>query len=146
VLKLSALLAAISVGFMVWCLVEAISTAGPRIRNLPKAAWILVILFLPLVGSIAWLVGGRPPATAARTSATPGPDRATRADARNPAEEAADFSTRIRERAEEQRRRYEQQKKKDEDQDRAQDRAQHQDEDKDKPEADKPEADTPEPG
>ena len=69
----------------------------------------------------------RPPATA------PGPDRATRADARNPAEEAADFSTRIRERAEEQRRRYEQQK---------------QDKDKpeaDKPEAEKPEADTPEP-
>jgi hypothetical protein len=130
---------------MVWCLVEAISTAGPRIRNLPKAAWILVILFLPLVGSIAWLVGGRPPAAAAHTGATPGPDRATRADARNPAEEAADFSTRIRERAEEQRRRYEQQKKKkDEDRDRDQD--QDQNRDRDKPEADKPEADTPEPG
>lgn len=126
-LKFSALLAAISVGLMVWCLVEAISTAGHRIRNLPKVAWILLILLVPVIGSIAWLVGGRPSAAPARTGGTPGPDRATRADARNPAEEAADFSTRIRERAEEQRRRYEQQKK-----------------DREQPE--KPEADTPEQG
>ena len=118
-LKLVALLAVVSVGFTVWCLVELISTDRTRIRGLPKVAWILVILFLPLVGGIAWLLGGR---SIAVTRATPGPDRATRKDASNPAEEAADFSTRIRERAEEQRRRYEQQKK---------------DEDKDKPEADK---------
>lgn len=127
-LKLSALLAAISIGFMVWCLVEAISTSGHRIRNLPKVAWILVILFLPLVGSVAWLIGGRPSNAAASAATTPGPDRATRADARNPAEEAADFSTRIRERAEEQRRRYEQQKK-----------------NKEHPETEQPEADTPDP-
>ena len=39
------------------------------------------------------------------------------ADRRNPAEEAADFATRIRERAEEQRRRYEAQKKMDQERD-----------------------------
>lgn len=129
-LKFSALLAFIILGFMVWCLVEAISTDGRRIRNLPKVAWVLLILFLPLVGGIAWLLGGRPSAVVA-TAGTPDPDRATRADSRNPAEEAADFSTRIRERAEEQRRRYEQQKKKDAD--------------KQKPEADQPEAGTEQP-
>lgn len=116
-LKFSALIAFIGLGFMVWCLVDAISTDGRRIRNLPKVAWVLLILFLPLVGSIAWLLGGRPSAAAELAGATPGPDLATRADSRNPAEEAADFSTRIRERAEEQRRRYEQQKKKDADKD-----------------------------
>lgn len=109
-LKLAGLLAVISVGFTVWCVVEAIFADGHRLRRLPKAAWILLILFLPLVGSIAWLLAGRPTA-AANAAATPAPDRATR-DATNPAEEAADYSTRIRERAEEQRRRYEAQKKK----------------------------------
>ncbi len=108
--KLAALLAVVSVGFTVWCLVEVISTDRTRIRSLPKVAWILLVLFLPLVGGVAWLLGGR---SSAVTQVTPGPDRATRKDASNPAVEAADFSTRIRERAEEQRRRYEQQKKKD---------------------------------
>jgi hypothetical protein len=117
VLKFSALLAVISVGLTVWSLVEAISADGHRIRNLPKVAWILLILLLPLAGSIAWLLGGRPSAAAARAAATPGLDQTTRADRRNPAEEAADFSTRIRERAEEQRRRYEAQKKKDQEKD-----------------------------
>lgn len=112
VLKFAGLLAVISVGFTVWCLVEAISTDGHRIRRLPKVVWILLILFLPLVGSIGWLMLGRPVAADAGEQ-TPGPDRATRADSRNPAEEAADFSTRIRERAEQQRRRYEQQQNKD---------------------------------
>lgn len=116
-LKFSALLGVISVSLMVWCVVEAISADGHRIRNLPKVAWIILILFLPLAGSIAWLLGGRPTAVAARADATPGPDRTTRADRRNPAEEAADFATRIRERAEEQRRRYEAQKKMDQEQD-----------------------------
>lgn len=121
-LKFSALLAVISVGLTVWCLVEAISADRHRIRNLPKVAWILLILF-PLAGGIAWLLGGRPSAAAAPAGATPGLDRTTRADRRNPAEEAADFSTRLRERAEEQRRRYEAQKKMD------------QEKDKDKPDA-----------
>jgi len=117
VFKFSALLGVISVSLMVWCLVEAISADGHRIRNLPKVAWIILILFLPLAGSIAWLLGGRPSAAAAAAGATPGLDRTTRADRSNPAEEAADFSTRIRERAEEQRRRYEAQKKKDQEKD-----------------------------
>ena len=115
--KFSALLGVISVGLMVWCLVEAISADGHRIRNLPKVAWILLILFFPLAGSIAWLLGGRPTAAADRAGASPDPDRTTRADRRNPAEEAADFSTRTRERAEEQRRRYEAQKKMDQEKD-----------------------------
>ncbi|MDQ2796670.1 MAG: PLD nuclease N-terminal domain-containing protein, partial [Actinomycetota bacterium] len=31
-----------------------------QVRNLPKFAWILVVLFLVDVGSIAWLPAGRP--------------------------------------------------------------------------------------
>ena len=45
---------------MIYCLIEAISTDESVVRNLPKFAWVLLILFFPLVGSIAWLIAGRP--------------------------------------------------------------------------------------
>lgn len=48
---------------MIYCLIEAISTDESVVRNLPKVAWVLLILFFPLVGSIAWLVAGRPQRT-----------------------------------------------------------------------------------
>jgi hypothetical protein len=50
----------IEVGLLVFCLIEAIQTPSDEIRNLPKGLWILLIVFVPLVGSIAWLVAGRP--------------------------------------------------------------------------------------
>lgn len=109
--KLSAGVGVICLGFMVWCLVEAISTDRRRIRGLSKPIWILLILLLPLIGAAAWLLYGRPSASAADADALPGPDRRTRRDASNPAEEAADYTTKLRERAEEQRRRYEEQRR-----------------------------------
>ena len=30
------------------------------LRNLPKVVWVLIVVLLPTVGSIAWLVAGRP--------------------------------------------------------------------------------------
>jgi Phospholipase_D-nuclease N-terminal len=113
VFKLSALLTILTIGLMVWCLIEAISTDDSRIRNLRKPWWILLILFFPLAGSIAWVVAGRPEATRARPGATPAfpeYDRPGRARSNDPAKDE-DFLKKVRERAEEQRRRYEQQKK-----------------------------------
>lgn len=52
--------ALLEIGLIVWCLIEAIQAPGGRIRNLPKWAWILLILFVPYVGPVAWLVAGRP--------------------------------------------------------------------------------------
>jgi hypothetical protein len=34
------------------------------IRNLPKTLWIVIVLVLPDVGSIAWLIAGRPQSVA----------------------------------------------------------------------------------
>nr|WP_269328979.1 PLD nuclease N-terminal domain-containing protein [Kineosporia babensis] len=45
---------------MIFCLIECIQTDSDRVRNLPKVGWILLILFFPIVGGIAWLVAGRP--------------------------------------------------------------------------------------
>lgn len=43
-----------------FCLFDVIGTDESLCRNLPKGMWILLVLFLPDVGGIAWLVMGRP--------------------------------------------------------------------------------------
>ena len=60
VLLLRGLPVLIEIGLLVFCLIEAIQTPGDEVRNLPKFTWILLIVFLPLIGCIAWLVAGRP--------------------------------------------------------------------------------------
>ncbi|MBT9254652.1 PLD nuclease N-terminal domain-containing protein [Phycicoccus sp. MAQZ13P-2] len=44
----------------VYCLIDAVQTDELVIRNLPKLAWIFIILLFPIVGGVAWLVAGRP--------------------------------------------------------------------------------------
>lgn len=95
----------------IFCLVEAITSRDDAVRNLPKVAWILLILFFPVVGSIAWLVAGRAERVVAPPSRRPGTvpgfpeyDRPGRNAAPDPAADA-EFLRKVRERAEEQRRR-----------------------------------------
>ncbi|MFI7615249.1 PLD nuclease N-terminal domain-containing protein [Nonomuraea terrae] len=89
-----------------YCLFEAITTPEELCRNLQKTLWVIIVLFLPLIGSVAWLVAGRPerlrPATA-RPSAFPEYDRPGRFAATDP-DDDEEFLRRCRERAEEQRR------------------------------------------
>jgi len=44
---------------MVFVLVDLALIAESRIRNLGRVKWILVVIFLPLLGSIFWLTMGR---------------------------------------------------------------------------------------
>lgn len=44
----------------VFCIIDVIVVDEFRVRNLPKGAWIVIVLLLPDIGSIAWLVAGRP--------------------------------------------------------------------------------------
>lgn len=93
----------------IFCIIDVIMTPAEACRNLPKMAWLLLVLILPDVGSIVWLVAGHPWApAAARPSPTAGRfpeyDRPGRAVASNPDDDEA-FLRRLRERAEEQRRR-----------------------------------------
>jgi Phospholipase_D-nuclease N-terminal len=48
--------------FAVWvfCIIDVITTPESEIRNLPKLAWLLLVIILVDVGSIAWLIAGRP--------------------------------------------------------------------------------------
>jgi hypothetical protein len=45
--------------FYVYCVVDCAFTERMRVRGLPKAVWILVILIFPMIGGILWLVIGR---------------------------------------------------------------------------------------
>ena len=80
-------------------LVEAIRSHEEDIRHLPKEAWIIVILFVPLAGPIAWLCAG-----CRRTPAPSDRGRLNRV-AGVEAPPSAEFLRQVRERAEEQRRR-----------------------------------------
>jgi hypothetical protein len=44
----------------IFCILDVISTEEVLCRNLPKYVWLLIVIILPDVGSIAWLLLGRP--------------------------------------------------------------------------------------
>jgi hypothetical protein len=44
----------------IFCIFDVIGTQEGLTRNLPKMMWLLIVIFLPTVGSIAWLIMGRP--------------------------------------------------------------------------------------
>ena len=94
----------------VFCLVDVIGSSEGEIRNLPKVPWLLIVLFFPLAGSVAWLVAGRPQGAARSKYERAAPDypeydRPGRASATSP-EDDEEFLRKVRERAEEQRRAY----------------------------------------
>jgi hypothetical protein len=102
-------------GLWIFCIVDVIITDDVAMRNLQKPLWLLIVLFLPVLGSILWLVAGRPwpqgrgPGAQHQqsrpSSAFPEYDRPGRFAASNP-DDDEDFLRQVRERAEEQRRRY----------------------------------------
>ncbi len=94
-----------------YCVVDAIGAPAERVRNLQKPAWVVIVLLFPFVGSIAWLVAGRPetgPPLRREQGGAPGfpeYERPGRAAAVDPAKDE-EFLRQVRARAEEQRRRY----------------------------------------
>jgi hypothetical protein len=44
----------------VYCIFDVIATSDTLARNLPKIMWLLIVIFVPTIGSIAWLLLGRP--------------------------------------------------------------------------------------
>lgn len=101
----------ILVGLWLFCLFDVITTDEAHCRNAPKMLWLLVVLLLPEVGSLLWLIAGRPVASPGpsglpykgNTGRFPEYDRPGRFAATNP-DDDEEFLRRCRERAEEQRR------------------------------------------
>lgn len=113
-IKLEALVGVVVFAVWVFALVEAIGTPAERVRHLPKVAWVLIVLFFPLAGSIAWFVAGRPTSPPPRPSAFPEYDRPGRMAAQDPTQDEA-FLRQVRARAEEQRRRYDAERRRQQD-------------------------------
>ncbi|MEV6815159.1 PLD nuclease N-terminal domain-containing protein [Micromonospora sp. NPDC051296] len=57
--RLYILLFVVQVVLAVCALISCLSAEEDDIRHLPRIAWVLIILFFPLVGSIAWFLAGR---------------------------------------------------------------------------------------
>ncbi len=43
-----------------FCLFDVITTDASAVRNLPKLLWLLIVVLLFDIGSILWLIAGRP--------------------------------------------------------------------------------------
>jgi hypothetical protein len=105
-------LALIALAVWVFCIIDVITTPADACRNLPKLAWLLIVILLLEVGAIVWLVAGRSWAPKSRVlqgavhpSGHPSSYRATpRARPTNP-DDDEEFLAGLRARAEEQRRR-----------------------------------------
>ncbi|MBT0773365.1 PLDc_N domain-containing protein [Kineosporia sp. J2-2] len=61
----------VELGLLIFCLIDCIQTDSLLVRNLQKGWWLLLILFFPIIGPIAWLVAGRPPASAYQGGSVP---------------------------------------------------------------------------
>lgn len=67
--RVVALLSVASVLFAAVALISCLSVEDKRtIRGLPRFAWVIAILLLPLVGGIAWFLFGRPRPTRGQAS------------------------------------------------------------------------------
>lgn len=92
--------AVVAFALAVFCLVDVIGAREPR--NLPKWAWIVMILLFPLVGSLVYLFVGRPKPVPPASSPFAEYERPGRMSASDPVKDA-EFLKQVRARAEEQR-------------------------------------------
>lgn len=48
------------VALTIYAAVDCIQTDEHRVRNLPKLIWLLLVLFVVVVGPVCWFLAGRP--------------------------------------------------------------------------------------
>lgn len=115
-LYMDGLLGLVVLALWIFCLLDVITTDESLCRNLGKTMWLVVVLILPAIGSIAWILAGRPqPAADLPYKGNYGPvvsdrDRPSRPLASNPDDDEA-YLRGLRLRAEEQRRLYREQQR-----------------------------------
>lgn len=116
-LYMDGILGLVVLGLWVFCLIDVITTDESLCRNLGKVMWLVLVLILPFIGSVAWLVAGRPqPQGDLPYKGNYGPivadrERPVRREDPDPDREAA-YQESLRRRAEEQRQIYRQRQRK----------------------------------
>jgi hypothetical protein len=108
VLYLDGVAGLVVLALWLYCILDVITTDEAAVRNLPKLAWVLIVIFLVEIGAIVWLIAGRPQARQAslpdkgNAGIPPEYDRPGRMPASNPDDDAA-WLMQLKARAEEQR-------------------------------------------
>jgi Phospholipase_D-nuclease N-terminal len=90
------------IGLWLYCVLDVITTQPAQIRNMPKLLWLVVVILLPTVGSLLWLIAGRPRRTGYATNT--GQNIPPREPRRPSPDDDEEFLRKLRQRAEEQRR------------------------------------------
>jgi hypothetical protein len=99
-------------GLWIFCFIDVLMTPETACRNLPKLAWVFIVLLLPLFGSIVWLVAGRPWDRVPVGPRATGNRKRVSARPSNP-DDDEEFLASLKLRAEEQRRRAREQQERD---------------------------------
>ncbi len=47
------------VAIYIYCIIDVLRTPRDDARTLPKWVWLILVIFVPLIGSLLWLVFGR---------------------------------------------------------------------------------------
>ncbi len=71
-LRLGGLFFIASAIFWLWAIFDSLTSDGQRVRNLPRWAWLVVILVFLEFGALAWALFGRPRLAGALASRGPG--------------------------------------------------------------------------
>lgn len=60
---------------LIWAyaILDVITTDSSDCRNLPKFAWLIIVILLPEIGSLAWFLAGRPQRVRYRPASTAAP-------------------------------------------------------------------------
>ena len=67
--------ALVEIGLLLYCLIDCIQAPDGTVRNLPKWAWIVLIVLVPWIGPIAYLIAGKPRREGATSGAPWSPPR-----------------------------------------------------------------------
>lgn len=59
----------IAIGLLVYCLIDAGQADGRDVRVMPRVAWLVAIVLVPVIGPLGWLLAGRPRRPAAKHDA-----------------------------------------------------------------------------
>jgi hypothetical protein len=59
-IELGGLVGILLFAFWIWAILDVIATDAELCRNLPKGVWLILVLILPDIGSLVWVLLGRP--------------------------------------------------------------------------------------
>ena len=59
-LRLAVIALIIITALTIYSIIDCSRTPESSIRALPKWAWLVIIIFVPGIGSLAWIIAGRP--------------------------------------------------------------------------------------